>query len=82
MRFAGQRFRAQRQGMPNFRAESGRAPSGRSPYVNPTGSRAMTQMGEVNASQMAFTGMPDMSKPEFRAPVKTEEPEFRAPSRI
>ena len=82
MRFAGQRFRAQPGSVGKFRAESGRAQTGRSPYVNPTGSRAMTQMGEVNANQMAFTAMRDMSNPEFRAPVKTEEPEFRAPSRI
>ena len=82
MRFAGQRFRSPRQGMPKFKAQRGQAESGRSPYVNPTGISAMTQMREVNANQMAFTAMPDMSIPDFRASYKSEQPEFRAPSRI
>ena len=81
MRFAGQRFRNPRSGMPKFRAERGQAESGRSPYVNPTGTGAMTNMREVNANQMAFTGMPEFAADsgsigEFR------EQEFRAPSRI
>ena len=82
MRFAGQRFRSQPGSIGKFKAERGQAQSGRSPYVNPTGTRAMTNMREVNASQMAFTAMPDMSEPEFRAQYKSEQPEFRAQSRI
>ena len=82
MRFAGQRFRSQRGDIGKFRADSGRQPNMRNPYPNPTGTSAMTNMKEVNANQMAFTAMPDMSEPEFRAPVKSEQPEFRAPSRI
>ena len=81
MRFAGQRFRSPRQGMPKFKAQRGQAESGRSAYVNPTGTGAMTNMKEVNASSMAFTGMPDMSNPEFNI-GNFSEPEFRAPSRI
>ena len=81
MRFAGQRFRAQRQGQPKFKAQRGQAESGRSPYYNPTGSSAMTKMNEVNASQMAFTQMPDMSNPDFSI-GNFSEPEFKAPSRI
>ncbi len=54
----------------------------RNPYPNPTGESAMTNMKEVNANQMAFTAMPDMSEPEFRAPVKSEQPQFQAPTRI
>jgi hypothetical protein len=81
MRFAGQRFRSQRQGVPKFKAQRGQAESGRSPYANPTGTSAMTNMKEVNASSMAFTGMPDMSNPDF-AIGNFNEPEFRAPSRI
>ena len=81
MRFAGQRFRNPRQGMPKFRAERGQAESGRSPYPNPTGVSAMTNMREVNANQMAFTAMP-----EFRADSGSigdfVEQDFRAPSRI
>ena len=82
MRFAGQRFRSPRQGMPKFKAERGRAESGRADYANPTGTGAMTNMREVNAQQMAFTSMPDMSNPQFRAQYKSEEPTFKAPSRI
>ena len=82
MRFAGQRFRSPRQGMPKFKAERGQAESGRAPYANPTGTSAMTNMREVNAQQMAFTSMPDMSNPQFRAQYKSEEPTFKAPSRI
>ena len=82
MRFAGQRFRSQRGDIGKFRADSGRAPSGRALYANPTGVSAMTQMPEKNASQMAFTAMPSMAEPDFRAPVKTEQPQFKAPSRI
>ena len=81
MRFAGQRFRSPRQGMPKFKAQRGQAESGRSPYANPTGTGAMTNMKEVNASSMAFTGMPDMSNPDFNV-GNFNEPEFRAPSRI
>ena len=81
MRFAGQRFRLPRQNMPKFKAQRGQAESGRSPYANPTGTSAMTNMREVNANQMAFTGMPDMSEPEFSI-GNFNEPEFRAPSRI
>lgn len=81
MRFAGQRFRAQRQGMPKFKAQRGQAESGRSPYVNPTGSGAMTNMQEVNANSMAFTGMPNMSNPEFTIGSFSES-DFQAPSRI
>jgi len=81
MRFAGQRFRSPRQGQPKFKAQRGQAESGRSPYVNPTGTGAMTNMKEVNANQMAFTGMPDMSNPDFNIGTFSE-PEFRAPSRI
>ena len=81
MRFAGQRFRSQRQGQPKFKAQRGQAESGRSSYANPTGTGAMTNMKEVNANQMAFTGMPDMSNPDFSI-GNFSEPEFRAPSRI
>jgi len=81
MRFAGQRFRSPRQGQPKFKAQRGQAESGRSPYVNPTGTGAMTNMKEVNANQMAFTGMPDMSNPDFNIGTFSE-PEFRATSRI
>ena len=81
MRFAGQRFRSPRQGMPKFKAQRGQAESGRSPYVNPTGTGAITNMKEVNASSMAFTGMPDMSNPDFNI-GNFSEPEFSAPSRI
>ena len=67
--------------MPKFKAQRGQAESGRSAYVNPTGNGAMTNMKEVNASSMAFTGMPDMSNPEFNI-GNFSEPEFGAPSRI
>ena len=70
MRFAGQRFRSPRQGMPKFKAERGQAESGRAAYANPTGTGAMTNMKEINAQQMAFTAMPDMSNPQFRASVQ------------
>ena len=83
MRFAGERFRNSRQGMPKFKAQRGQAESGRSPYANPTGTGAMTSMQEVTAqSRGAFTGMPDMSNPDFRAQYKSEQPDFQAPSRI
>ena len=82
MRFAGQRFRSQPGSIGKFKAQRGQAESGRSAYANPTGTGAMTNMKEINASSMAFTGMPDMSNPDFRAQYKSEEPEFRAPSRI
>ena len=81
MRFAGQRFRAQPGSIGKFKAERGQAETGRSPYVNPTGTRAMTNMREVNASSMAFTGMRDMSNPDFNI-GNFAEPEFGAPSRI
>ena len=67
--------------MPKFKAQRGQAESGRSAYANPTGTGAMTNMKEVNASSMAFTGMPDMSNPEFNI-GNFSESEFRAPSRI
>ena len=67
--------------MPKFKAQRGQAESGRSPYANPTGTGAMTNMKEVNASSMAFTGMPDMSNPDFNV-GNFSEPEFRAPSCI
>ena len=81
MRFAGQRFRSPRQGMPKFKAERGGSESGRAAYANPTGTSAMTNMREVNAQQMAFTSMPDMSNPDFNI-GNFSEPEFKAPSRI
>ena len=81
MRFAGQRFRSPRQGQPKFKAQHGQAESGRSPYVNPTGTSAMTNMKEINANQMAFTGMPDMSSPDFNI-GNFSESDFQAPSRI
>ena len=82
MRFAGQRFRSQ----PGSIGKIGRNPrfqaqDGRSQYANPTGTRAMTNMREVNVNQMAFTGMPDMPNPDFNI-GEFNEPEFRAPSRI
>ena len=49
--------------------------------ANPTGTGAMTNMKEVNASSMAFTGMPDMSNPDFNI-GNFSEPEFSSPSRI
>ena len=81
MRFAGQRFRAPRQGQPKVRAQRGQAESGRSAYVNPTGVSAMTSMPEVNVRSMAFTGMPDMSNPDFSI-GNFAEPDFKAPSRV
>ena len=68
--------------MPKFKAQRGQAESGRSPYANPTGTRAMTSMQEVNAQNRGtFVGMPDMSEPDFSIGNFTE-PEFKAPSRI
>ena len=81
MRFAGQRFRSQRQGMPKFRAQRGQAESGRAPYANPTGTSAMTNMREINANQMAFTAMPEFAA-DSGSIGDFNEPEFRAPSRI
>ena len=81
MRFAGQRFRAENGSIGKFKAQRGQAETGRSPYVNPTGTRAITNMGEINANQMAFTGMRDMSNPDFNI-GNFSEPEFGAPSRI
>ena len=81
MRFAGQRFRSPRQGQPKFKAPRGDAESGRSAYVNPTGTSAMTNMPEVNVRSMAFTGMPDMSNPDFSI-GNFSEPNFKSPARI
>ena len=80
MRFAGQRFRSQRQGMPNFRAQSGAQGkySGRTPV--PGIEQAMVAMPEPNARNMAFTEQPAVGK----APVSSgnfQEPDFRAPTR-
>lgn len=81
MRYAGERFREPRHRMPKQKAERGQAQSGRSPYVNPTGTAAMTQMREINADQMAFTVMPQFSNPPFNI-GSFSEPQFQAPSRI
>ena len=82
MRFAGQRFRGETGAIGKFREGNFRAETGRSPYANPTGVAAMTNMPEVNASNFTKTTQRDMSNPAFGAPGKTQEPEFRAPSRI
>ena len=81
MRFAGQRFRSQRQSMPKQRASSG--------YVGNFTARptvqglepAMVSMPEVNAGSMAVTKWPDMGESPFSI-GNFSEPEFRAPSRI
>ena len=80
MRFAGQRFRSPRQGMPNYRAQSGAIGkySGRTPVSGIEG--AMVSMPEPNARSMSFTEMPAMGK----SPVSAgnfQEPDFRAPTR-
>ena len=81
MRFAGQRFRNQEYRNPNFRAQRAQAESGSNPYENPTGTRAMTQMGEVNAASMSKTKQRDMSYPDFNI-GSFSEPEFKHQSRI
>ena len=76
MRFAGQRFRSQRQGMPKQRAESG--------YVGEYNGRvsiegleqSMAQMPEKNARSMALTEFPNMGESPFSA-GNFSEPEFR-----
>ena len=81
MRFAGQRFRAKPGSIGKFKAERGQAQTGRSPYANPTGTRAMTNMREINANQMAFTAMPEFAA-DSGSIGDFNEPEFKAPSRI
>ena len=81
MRFAGQRFRSPRQGMPKQRAQSGSSPAFRAEYGVPGLEPAMQRMPDKNAASMAFTRMPDMSNPPFNA-GNYSEPEFRSPSRI
>ena len=81
MRFAGQRFRSPRQGMPKFKAERGDSESGRAAYANPTGTGAMTNMREINAQQMALTAMPDMSNPQFNI-GNFNEAQYKPTSRI
>lgn len=81
MRFAGQRFRSQRQGMPKVRAQSG--------YVGEYNGRAsvsgieaaMVQMPQKNANSMALTQFPDMGQSPFSI-GNFQEPQFKAPGRI
>jgi len=77
MRFAGQRFRSPRQGLPNQRAQSG--------YINEFSAPAsiqglegsMNKMSDKTAGSMvSVTQWPDMSKSPFSA-GNYQEPEFR-----
>ena len=81
MRFAGQRFRAQRPPRESGRAESGRAGKYRAERGDSGMAPAMQQMPDKNAQSMAFTRMPDMSNNDFSA-GNFSNPDFRAPLRI
>ena len=77
MRFAGQRFRSQRHGMPNQKAESGYVPDFTAPVSIQGTSPVMTNMRNVNAASMAFTAMPEMGMSPFNLP-DFNEAQFRA----
>ncbi len=77
MRFAGQRFRSPRQGMPNQRAESGYVADFTAPVSVQGTSPVMTNMRNVNAASMAFTAMPEMGMSPFNLP-DFNEAQFRA----
>ena len=77
MRFAGQRFRSPRQGMPNQRAESGYVADFTAPVSVQGTSPVMTNMRNVNAASMAFTATPEMGMSPFNLP-DFNEPQFRA----
>ena len=81
MRFAGQRFRSQRHGMPKQRAQSGYvADFTATPTVQGIES-PMTAMPEKNVQSMAFTAMPEMGERPFTIP-EFNEPSFQARGRI
>ena len=77
MRFAAQRFRSPRQGMPNQRADSGYVSDFTAPVSVQGTSPVMTNMREPNAASMAFTAMPEMGKSPFVMP-EWNETQFRA----
>ena len=81
MRFAGQRFRAPSGTQGKYREGRYRAQDGSSPYSNPTGSGARTNMQEVNAASFTKTAQPDMSESPFNFP-EIQQPEFRATTRV
>ena len=81
MRFAGQRFRAQRPPRESGRAESGSVGKYRPERGDSGMAPAMQQMPDKNAQSMAFTRMPDMNNPDFGA-GNFSNPEFRAPTRV
>ena len=77
MRFAAQRFRSPRQGMPNQRAESGYVADFTAPVSVQGISPLMTNMRNINAASMAFTAMPEMGMSPFNLPDFNES-QFRA----
>ena len=78
MRFAGQRFRSPRQGMPNQRAQSGYIKDFAAPVSIQGLEGSMNKMPDKTASSMvSVTQWPDMSKSPFSA-RNFQEPEFRA----
>ena len=81
MRFAGQRFRSPRHGMPNQRAESGYVADFNAASTVSGLEPAMTAMPEKNVQSMAFTAMPEMGKSPFNLP-EFNESAFQAPGRI
>ena len=81
MRFAGQRFRAGSGYVGDFRQPRERADLGRSPYSNPSGVKAMTNMNEINAGSFTKTAQSDMSDSPFNFP-EIQQPEFRSPRRV
>ena len=77
MRFAGQRFRSPRQGMPKQRADSGYVSDFTAPANVQGTSPVMTNMRNINAQSMAFTAMPEMGAQPFNMP-EFNEAQFRA----
>ena len=77
MRFAGQRFRQGRMGMPKFRAESGSIVDFSARPTVQGLAPSMNQMREINASNFSKTSEPDRSNPDFNI-GQFVEPEFRA----
>ena len=77
MRFAGQRFRSQRQGMPKQRAESGYVGDFTANTTVQGLEQSMAQMPEKNARSMALTEFPNMGESPFSI-GNFQEPEFRA----
>ena len=76
MRFAGQRFRSQRQGMPKQRADSGYVGDFKASTAVQGLEQSMAQMPEKNVRSMSLTEFPDMSQSPFSA-GNFQEPEFR-----